>query len=84
MRYFSILNLYLLLLISLVGCTSQVAPDARRIDFSDDWCFLLGDEPTASARTYDDSAWRKLNLPHDWAIEGDFSPNNPSGTGGGA
>ena len=84
MRYFSILNLYLLLLISLVGCTSQVAPDARRIDFSDDWCFLLGDEPAASARIYDDSAWRKLNLPHDWAIEGDFSPNNPSGTGGGA
>ena len=25
-----------------------------------------------------------MNLPHDWAIEGDFSPSNPSGAGGGA
>ena len=31
-----------------------------------------------------DEDWRLLNLPHDWAIEGDFSQDNPSGTGGGA
>lgn len=30
------------------------------------------------------SGWISLNLPHDWAIEGDFSKDNPSGTGGGA
>lgn len=84
MRYFSILNIYLSLLISLVGCTSQLEPDARRINFSNDWCFMLGDEPSAISPDYDDSAWRRLNLPHDWAIEGDFSPHNPSGTGGGA
>jgi beta-galactosidase len=23
---------------------------------------------------FDDRAWRKLNLPHDWAVEQDFSP----------
>lgn len=33
---------------------------------------------------YNDADWRKLNLPHDWAIEGEFSKDNPSGTGGGA
>ena len=27
---------------------------------------------------------RLLDLPHDWAIEGDFSANNPSGASGGA
>lgn len=68
------------------GCISDECSkvDSRRIDFSNDWSFLLGDEPTAATPDYDDSAWRKLNLPHDWAIEGDFSPHHPSGTGGGA
>ncbi len=33
---------------------------------------------------YNDADWRKLNLPHDWAVEGEFSRDNPSGTGGGA
>ncbi|MFP5392846.1 MAG: sugar-binding domain-containing protein, partial [Gammaproteobacteria bacterium] len=25
--------------------------------------------------TYDDGTWRKLSLPHDWAVEGPFDPN---------
>ncbi len=28
----------------------------------------------AAATKFDDRAWRKLNLPHDWAVEQDFSP----------
>ncbi|MGH7952860.1 MAG: sugar-binding domain-containing protein, partial [Limisphaerales bacterium] len=30
---------------------------------------------------FDDSGWRKLNLPHDWGIEGPFNQNYPSDTG---
>jgi beta-galactosidase len=33
---------------------------------------------------YNDAHWRKLNVPHDWAIEGDFYAGNPSGASGGA
>ena len=33
---------------------------------------------------FDDSSWRSLHLPHDWAIEGEFSSDAPSGTGSGA
>lgn len=33
---------------------------------------------------YDDSDWRTIILPHDWAIEGDFNKFNPSTTNGGA
>ena len=44
----------------------------------------MGDDSAASRPDYDDTAWRILNLPHDWAIEGEFSRDNPSGTGGGA
>ncbi len=70
----------------LFSCASPQpqADNARSQDFTAGWLFRLGDDPQASAPDYDDSGWRKLNLPHDWAIEGDFDPNNPSGTGGGA
>jgi len=29
----------------------------------------------AAGLEYDDSDWRKLDLPHDWAVEGPFDPN---------
>ena len=29
----------------------------------------------AAAPEFDDSAWRRLNLPHDWVVEGPFDPN---------
>ena len=31
--------------------------------------------------TFDDSSWRQLNLPHDWAIEGPFKQEYFGGTG---
>lgn len=79
--------LYLLLMLPLLcGCKkSGVMEEAReRVDFNWDWKFQLGETADASAVTLDDSGWRTLNLPHDWAIEGDFDEKNPSGTGGGA
>ena len=60
------------------------AQSEGRRSFNDGWKFMLGDDPKASGKFYRDGKWRKLNLPHDWAIEGDFSQDNPSGTGGGA
>jgi beta-galactosidase len=30
---------------------------------------------------FDDSGWRQLNVPHDWAIEGPFLKDEPNGTG---
>ena len=52
--------------------------------FDKGWLFNLADSAGLETNAYADLSWRKLNLPHDWAIEGDFSPNNPSGAGGGA
>ncbi len=75
----------MLLFLILGGCTSaERVTDSRRQDFTADWTFHLGDDSAASRPDYDDTAWRILNLPHDWAIEGEFSRDNPSGTGGGA
>ena len=67
----------------LTSCSGRTE-GRERINFDKDWTFHLGEVAEASKPGFDDSAWRKLNLPHDWAIEGDFSKDNPSGTGGGA
>lgn len=34
-----------------------------------------GNAGGAAATEFDDSDWRKLDLPHDWAVEGPFDPN---------
>src|SRR5471030_380536 len=47
------------------------------------WRFFLGDDKNASAAAYDDKAWRTLDLPHDWSIEGEFKKDEPTGGGGG-
>lgn len=64
---------------------STIALQARnRILFDSSWLFTLADSAQMSQTSYNDSKWRLLDLPHDWAIEGDFSAGNPSGAGGGA
>ena len=66
------------------ACSSLSSEPRERLSFNDGWLFSLADDSLAARPEFVDSGWRKLNLPHDWAIEGDFSQDNPSGTGGGA
>lgn len=56
----------------------------ERVNFDKGWKFMLADKPEMAKADFDDSGWRKLDVPHDWAIEGDFYVGNPSGAGGGA
>lgn len=77
-----------LLLLVLGACTSGISnTPGDRTSFNDDWRFHLqspADTADYASVGFDDSKWRRLELPHDWAIEGNFSQDNPSGTGGGA
>ena len=41
----------------------------------------LGSGVSSSQPGCDDSAWRKLDLPHDWAVEGPFNIKLPGNTG---
>lgn len=41
----------------------------------------IGEDVSYTRRDFNDSAWRALNLPHDWAIEGDFVQSLPGETG---
>jgi beta-galactosidase len=48
-----------------------------------DWKFILNDEKGAESASFNDNAWRTLDLPHDWSIEGEFKKDEPTGGGGG-
>jgi beta-galactosidase len=59
---------------------------ANGSDFSTNGSFPRpdGDLGTNVAYTqpdFDDGAWRKLNLPHDWGVDGGFDPKLPGNTG---
>lgn len=49
--------------------------------FNFDWKFLKGNNSDAYKIQFDDSAWRTLDLPHDWSIEGPFKKEYASSTG---
>lgn len=55
----------------------------RKQLFDYNWKFSLGDDSLARLRDFNDNAWRNLDLPHDWSIEGSVSPKNPTGGAGG-
>lgn len=51
--------------------------------FDQDWRFFKGDAAGAEQLNFDDRAWRRLDVPHDWSIEGPFDKNNKTGGAGG-
>ncbi len=53
-----------------------------RMSFNDGWRFHRGEAEGAEAPAFDDSAWRPLDLPHDWAIEGPFDVKYNARCGG--
>ena len=52
---------------------------AQRIEYNIDydWHFHLGDLEQAESPDYPFDDWRKLDVPHDWSIEGEYSKSAP-------
>ena len=42
-----------------------------------DWRFHLGEAPHAFLPSFDDSAWRQVDVPHDYVVEGTFIEKDP-------
>lgn len=61
---------------------SRSSRDRDRKPFDNDWRFHKGEVKGAEQPGFDDSAWRPLDLPHDWAIEGAFDKRYDPHTGG--
>ena len=74
----------ILALTAVIAMTGMSSQARERQCFDHHWRFLLGDSVQMADADYNDSWWRLLDVPHDWAIEGDFHVGNPSGAGGGA
>jgi beta-galactosidase len=74
--------------LAVLGLLSAVSTPARAqraiLDFDRDWRFQLGDISGAEQPAFADSDWRRLDVPHDWSIEGAFSDTNRAGVAGGA
>jgi beta-galactosidase len=83
------LQLSLIMIAILLGMTAApvIAQRAQTVrvtsSFDQDWQFQKGDAPGAEKSDFDDSAWRRLDVPHDWSIAGPVDEKNPTGQGGG-
>jgi beta-galactosidase len=67
-----------------VALAQTVKESVRQVDnFDKDWLFIQEDVKGAEAIKTDDGKWRKLDVPHDWSIEGSYDKSNPSARGGG-
>lgn len=63
------------------GASENLPRSRNSFDFG--WKFHKGDAPGAQDPAFRDAAWRDVDLPHDWSVEGPFGEKEPSGGAGG-
>lgn len=74
-RFFNLVTCSLALVCGLAELSARGADDPRTSHSLDaDWRFHLGGMPAAVSPDYDDSAWRRVDVPHDYVVEGAFEP----------
>jgi beta-galactosidase len=67
-----------------LAARAQAQSIARQVLSADfGWKFTQADPAGAEVPTFDDGAWRRVDLPHDWSIETPPDPKSPTGNGGG-
>ena len=69
------------LFICLYTCLAAYAGEAGSALWNGGWLFCKGDSPQYCEPSFDDTAWRTLDLPHDWGVEEPFLQSNPGETG---
>lgn len=93
-QVYKLIVLSVLITFLVLGCTTVKEVNAEvanaysqpkglgKFKFNDDWRFSLGTNDLAIQSSFDDSGWRSLTLPHDYAIEGALDKMNNGRTGG--
>ncbi len=57
----------------LLGCGSSLLAQVRKeILLQDNWKFSQTDASSQSSVDFDDSKWKTVSVPHDWAVSGPF------------
>jgi len=67
----------------LLASPASAVAQRQRLSMDPGWRFVLGDPAGAEAPGFDDHSWRRLDLPHDWSIEGTPDQQAPAGGRGG-
>jgi len=70
------------ILLLLASFWPLVAPAGMTENFDAGWLFSNGEVADAQPAGFNDSNWRKLDLPHDWSIAGPFAETNRTGGAG--
>ncbi|MGI6107585.1 MAG: glycoside hydrolase family 2 TIM barrel-domain containing protein [Lachnospiraceae bacterium] len=55
--------------------------DKKTLALKTGWKFHYGEEENAWYKGFDDNAWEKVTIPHDWSVHMPFSRDYSSGTG---
>ncbi len=77
-------QIFLAMALTCIAIPESAANSAprNRESFNDAWLFQKGSQQDARFPETDDSEWRQLRLPHDWAIEGPFDVKYNARSGG--
>ncbi|MDZ8117088.1 glycoside hydrolase family 2 TIM barrel-domain containing protein [Pontiella agarivorans] len=59
----------------LLSCSLQ--SHAVQLSLNEGWKFIQQDVAGGESLSFSDSAWRTLDVPHDWSIEGEYDASNP-------
>jgi len=72
-------SLIVLGVVALSLSASPASAQRQRLSMDPGWRFTLGDPAGAERPAFDDHAWRRLDLPHDWSVEGTPRQDAPGG-----
>ena len=75
MKLIVISSVLVVLFFTALQGADQAAYPPRERPLSANWRFLRGDAVGAELPQFDDVAWRRVDLPHDWSIE-DLPPRD--------
>jgi len=78
MKFFALILTFL----CFTACITTPKTIPEDLNFNEGWLFAKDSIIGAEKISFDDTKWRKLDLPHDWAIEGPFSNKYNARTGG--
>ena len=73
----------LVFVLNVASITTNAQPGGRT-NFDAGWKFTLGNPNSSTPPGTWAEEWRTVDLPHDWSIEGEFSPTNPATNSGGS
>jgi len=78
----SLLPVAMLVLLSVGAKLPAGEPVRQTQSFDPGWRFNAGDPVGAAQPQFDDHAWRAVNVPYDWSIDGPFAQTNKTGGAG--